>query len=165
MGHIPIPLITLHNRDALYSGKENGTITDSGYSSGIAGLGSGLCIAFVIIISLGLYLSRRRLFSSCTNSRAGSTERQRQETLTEVQLRSLDRKSAPFGISHSKSLPKGGKEAHECRGLSSESKECSICAESYVDGATLRRLPCGHEFHRACVDPWLLKRSGTCPLW
>ncbi len=42
---------------------------------------------------------------------------------------------------------------------------CSICAEDYVDGDELRKLPCGHLFHQACIDPWLRDRARTCPLW
>jgi hypothetical protein len=26
-------------------------------------------------------------------------------------------------------------------------------------------LPCKHQFHPACIDPWLINVSGTCPLW
>ncbi len=42
---------------------------------------------------------------------------------------------------------------------------CSICAEDYSEGEELRKLPCGHVFHKACVDPWLRDRARTCPLW
>ncbi|CDW57229.1 zf-RING 2 domain containing protein [Trichuris trichiura] len=40
---------------------------------------------------------------------------------------------------------------------------CAICLEVYKDGQTLRVISCGHEFHRKCVDPWLLANH-TCPL-
>ena len=42
---------------------------------------------------------------------------------------------------------------------------CSICTEDYSEGDELRKLPCGHVFHKACVDPWLRDRARTCPLW
>ena len=42
---------------------------------------------------------------------------------------------------------------------------CSICAEDYSEGDELRKLPCGHVFHKTCVDPWLRDRARTCPLW
>lgn len=41
---------------------------------------------------------------------------------------------------------------------------CSICTEEFEKGQDIRLLPCGHQFHPACVDPWLLDVSGTCPL-
>ncbi|KAI9652043.1 MAG: hypothetical protein M1831_007235 [Alyxoria varia] len=41
---------------------------------------------------------------------------------------------------------------------------CSICTEDFVKGEDIRVLPCDHKFHPACVDPWLLDVSGTCPL-
>jgi len=40
---------------------------------------------------------------------------------------------------------------------------CSICLCDYNEGALLRRLPCGHDFHRRCVDKWLQKNK-RCPL-
>ncbi|KRY77900.1 Ubiquitin-conjugating enzyme E2 K [Trichinella pseudospiralis] len=40
---------------------------------------------------------------------------------------------------------------------------CAICLESYKDGQILRVIACGHEFHKKCVDPWLLLNR-TCPL-
>lgn len=42
---------------------------------------------------------------------------------------------------------------------------CSICTEDFTVGENVRVLPCNHKFHPACVDPWLVNVSGTCPLW
>jgi len=40
---------------------------------------------------------------------------------------------------------------------------CSICLSGFADGNVMRRLPCGHEFHRHCIDKWL-RRNKRCPL-
>ncbi len=40
---------------------------------------------------------------------------------------------------------------------------CSICTEDFKVGEDVRVLPCDHKFHPACVDPWLMNVSGTCP--
>jgi RING-like zinc finger len=42
---------------------------------------------------------------------------------------------------------------------------CSICTEDFKTGEDVRVLPCNHKYHPACIDPWLLNVSGTCPLW
>jgi hypothetical protein len=47
----------------------------------------------------------------------------------------------------------------------SEHLGCSICTEDFEKGEDVRVLPCNHKFHPACIDPWLLNVSGTCPLW
>ena len=39
---------------------------------------------------------------------------------------------------------------------------CPICIVEYRHGDELRQLPCGHEFHKSCVDSWL-KNSASCP--
>ncbi|QDS75441.1 hypothetical protein FKW77_003943 [Venturia effusa] len=41
---------------------------------------------------------------------------------------------------------------------------CSICTDDFEKGQDVRVLPCKHQFHPACIDPWLLNVSGTCPL-
>ncbi|KAI0907677.1 hypothetical protein F4823DRAFT_626166 [Ustulina deusta] len=41
---------------------------------------------------------------------------------------------------------------------------CSICTDDFTVGEDVRVLPCDHKFHPACVDPWLVNVSGTCPL-
>ncbi|KAM0930870.1 hypothetical protein ACQ4PT_000756 [Festuca glaucescens] len=40
---------------------------------------------------------------------------------------------------------------------------CSICLEEVVVGDLLRSLPCVHQFHVNCIDPWL-RQQGTCPV-
>jgi hypothetical protein len=39
---------------------------------------------------------------------------------------------------------------------------CCICLVEYDVGDSLRVLPCGHDFHEACVDEWL-SRNASCP--
>ncbi|KAL6640972.1 hypothetical protein ACP70R_019153 [Stipagrostis hirtigluma subsp. patula] len=42
---------------------------------------------------------------------------------------------------------------------------CVVCISAFRDGEDIRRLPCGHAFHRDCVDRWLARcRRRTCPL-
>ena len=33
--------------------------------------------------------------------------------------------------------------------------KCLVCQFTYEQGDVLRRLPCGHCFHKDCVDQWL----------
>lgn len=44
-----------------------------------------------------------------------------------------------------------------------EAGPCAVCLEPFHNNQCLRVLPCEHEYHRDCVDPWLLLRP-TCPL-
>ncbi|KAJ9172379.1 hypothetical protein P3X46_015624 [Hevea brasiliensis] len=40
---------------------------------------------------------------------------------------------------------------------------CSICLEQVNRGELVRSLPCLHQFHTNCIDPWL-RQQGTCPV-
>ncbi|KAL5709541.1 RING-type E3 ubiquitin transferase [Ranunculus cassubicifolius] len=40
---------------------------------------------------------------------------------------------------------------------------CSVCLEQVSVGEVLRSLPCLHQFHANCIDPWL-RQQGTCPV-
>lgn len=42
---------------------------------------------------------------------------------------------------------------------------CSICTDIFKELEKIRILPCQHEFHKVCVDEWLVDRSATCPIW
>jgi len=43
---------------------------------------------------------------------------------------------------------------------------CPICIVDFSEGEDVRVLPCEgkHVFHQACVDPWLLELSSSCPI-
>ncbi|ATZ46888.1 hypothetical protein BCIN_02g02330 [Botrytis cinerea B05.10] len=57
----------------------------------------------------------------------------------------------------------GGNEASTAT-KEGELLQCSICTEDFATGEDVRVLPCHHKYHPACIDPWLLNVSGTCPL-
>ncbi|XP_029475512.1 RING finger protein 215 isoform X2 [Rhinatrema bivittatum] len=50
-----------------------------------------------------------------------------------------------------------------CKIQAPEIENCAICLDQFHKNQSLRVLPCLHEFHRDCVDPWLLLQH-TCPL-
>ncbi|CEP13640.1 hypothetical protein [Parasitella parasitica] len=41
---------------------------------------------------------------------------------------------------------------------------CVVCLEAFKIGDQVRELPCHHEYHCGCIDPWLTSKSGECPL-
>ncbi|KAI8644731.1 hypothetical protein BD408DRAFT_412807 [Parasitella parasitica] len=41
---------------------------------------------------------------------------------------------------------------------------CVVCLEAFKIGDQVRELPCHHEYHCSCIDPWLTSKSGECPL-
>uniref|UniRef100_A0A8C3L8Z9 RING finger protein 215 n=1 Tax=Chrysolophus pictus TaxID=9089 RepID=A0A8C3L8Z9_CHRPC len=49
------------------------------------------------------------------------------------------------------------------RSRACEIDSCAVCLDQFSKSQWLRVLPCSHEFHRDCVDPWLLLQH-TCPL-
>lgn len=42
-------------------------------------------------------------------------------------------------------------------------EKCCVCLDAYERGQHLRRLPCGHTFHKKCIDKWL-KMKPRCPI-
>ncbi|CDK26923.1 unnamed protein product [Kuraishia capsulata CBS 1993] len=46
-----------------------------------------------------------------------------------------------------------------------EDERCPICLTDYVENDLGRALPkCKHEFHKACIDEWLLQGDNSCPI-
>jgi len=56
-----------------------------------------------------------------------------------------------------------GGQGHD-HSASSSAGYCCVCISACRDGDDIRRLPCGHAFHRDCVDRWLARCRRTCPL-
>ncbi|KAH7321104.1 hypothetical protein B0I35DRAFT_408100 [Stachybotrys elegans] len=56
-----------------------------------------------------------------------------------------------------------GSPSHDDAG-EAEHLGCTICTEDFKLGEDVRVLPCKHQFHPSCIDPWLVDVSGTCPL-
>lgn len=70
------------------------------------------------------------------------------------------------GLSHQEinRLPLHTVSATEAEGKGKAGKStCSICLENYVAGERVRTLPCLHQFHAQCCDPWL-ERQASCPV-
>ncbi|KAJ3267291.1 hypothetical protein HDU77_000004 [Chytriomyces hyalinus] len=64
---------------------------------------------------------------------------------------SLDSLADPF--TRKKSTAAGG--SRKC---------CAICIDEFEIGAKVRELPCHHQFHSHCIDPWLLRHNRLCPI-
>ena len=45
----------------------------------------------------------------------------------------------------------------------SDSHTCAVCIDSYKPGEVVTVLTCGHFYHKACIEPWLLEKR-TCPM-
>ncbi|KAJ1729425.1 hypothetical protein LPJ61_003526 [Coemansia biformis] len=41
---------------------------------------------------------------------------------------------------------------------------CIVCIDDFAAGSKMRILPCGHNYHIECIDPWLTAKSSLCPL-
>jgi len=42
--------------------------------------------------------------------------------------------------------------------------ECVICSDCYKKDEGVRELPCGHVFHKKCIDRWFKEGSVYCPI-
>eukprot|EP00730_Choanoeca_flexa_P008785 TRINITY_DN12535_c1_g2_i11.p3 TRINITY_DN12535_c1_g2~~TRINITY_DN12535_c1_g2_i11.p3 ORF type:complete len:104 (+),score=24.95 TRINITY_DN12535_c1_g2_i11:963-1274(+) len=47
--------------------------------------------------------------------------------------------------------------------LDDETPICIICLGQFEVDEEIRTLPCKHEYHKDCIDPWI-HTNGTCPL-
>lgn len=47
--------------------------------------------------------------------------------------------------------------------LATHDEVCSVCLQGWENGQEAKILPCGHYFHPACADQWLLTNR-FCPL-
>lgn len=39
---------------------------------------------------------------------------------------------------------------------------CIVCQDDYQEGELAKKMPCGHLYHRQCLDMWL-EKDNSCP--
>ncbi|XP_078681554.1 E3 ubiquitin-protein ligase ZNRF3-like [Branchiostoma floridae x Branchiostoma belcheri] len=130
----------------------------------------GIFMAFFILISL-ICLVLLLKIKWRQRQKQSSLERQATHAISKMETRkfkSLVGKGSAGDVgsgSCRRWSPPAGRCGWELDGLSSSSGGClcAICLEEFQDGQELRIVPCLHEFHKDCVDPWLLSNR-TCPL-
>ncbi|OXU24842.1 hypothetical protein TSAR_015111 [Trichomalopsis sarcophagae] len=42
-------------------------------------------------------------------------------------------------------------------------EQCPVCIRDFETGNTAKALPCEHNFHKECIEPWL-EKTNSCPL-
>eukprot|EP00794_Sanderia_malayensis_P013787 gene13787-15230_t len=99
-------------------------------------------------------------------------QKRKQTSLTRMALQAISRmetrKFSSSGLRSSNSACSGSRQSintvYSCnRWPYYDIRSCAICLEEFVEGQDIRIVPCRHEFHKSCVDPWLLSNC-TCPL-
>lgn len=76
---------------------------------------------------------------------------------------SEDSLSPKASSSTSAETKQDSKKADASMKTSEDELTCSICLEQVNSGEIVRSLPCLHQFHATCIDPWL-RQQGTCPV-
>lgn len=98
-------------------------------------------------------------------------QKQKESSLTRMALHALSRmetRKYHSGSSDSPSTKEDNGNLSDAESTLSAQTEatnskCVICLEKFKDGQDVRIVPCRHEFHKDCIDPWLLSNY-TCPL-
>jgi len=69
-------------------------------------------------------------------------------------------------VRQSASFPVNSETQIEMRdlGMSAFEENCVVCISDFEDGELITILPCGHCFHQACIEPWLINKSALCPI-
>ncbi|XP_035383170.1 E3 ubiquitin-protein ligase RNF43 isoform X1 [Electrophorus electricus] len=112
-----------------------------------------LTVVMVMLAIITIFTFRSR----CRSNRTwDSVHQQTMRAISRLETRTYSSQGCPGGTQRTR----GGR-ASACS--SNSSPVCAICLEEFLDGQDLRIISCMHEFHRECVDPWLLQHR-TCPL-
>ncbi|KAM4602698.1 E3 ubiquitin-protein ligase RNF128-like [Polymixia lowei] len=106
-----------------------------------------LSIAFFIVTAASI-----AYFVFISAHRIHNLRRQRS---AERRLKSAAKKA--IGQLQVRTLKRGDEET------GSDAETCAVCIDAYKAGDVVTVLTCGHIFHKACIEPWLLDKR-TCPM-
>ena len=103
---------------------------------------------------------RRRNFERVQRQERLARQELIESILRQLQEMQIDlRSQVPLGEDNTRKLP-----TRKYRSGEEKIERCAICVEDFVDGDILRVVPCGHSFHKECIDEWLINHSNVCPL-
>lgn len=88
----------------------------------------------------------------------GSDNRSFQDILDHLFQQSEHKGPPPTDKDVIASLPRRVIKAEEVQ----EDFECAVCQEGFEAGSQVIQLPCSHDYHDACILPWIENRN-TCP--
>ncbi|CAI9106824.1 OLC1v1006053C1 [Oldenlandia corymbosa var. corymbosa] len=71
--------------------------------------------------------------------------------------------ASKYRLQNESTSEQGSSSSASAKGAMVVWEKCMICMDFLNDDDLVRCLPCDHQFHANCVDPWL-KRRETCPV-
>ena len=112
-------------------------------------------LTFAAIAIGWVLVSRRR-------ARTAALEAQRQRQTQIIAAASEFNASVRFAVKSLPTRPHSNEQA-AVEMTKMDRSECAVCMEKYKEGDTVKDLPCGHSFHEACIDAWLLGKGRPAP--
>ncbi|XP_051891777.1 E3 ubiquitin-protein ligase RNF43 isoform X2 [Pristis pectinata] len=114
----------------------------------------GILMTLIVAFSVVVMILAVRI--KCKQNRTrNSLQQQTINAISRLATRRYRSRCRPLGHERQSSL--------DSQASSMSEPVCAICLEEFAEGQDLRIISCFHEFHKECVDPWLLQHR-TCPL-
>ena len=79
--------------------------------------------------------------------------------IRQLQAEDPNQSQVPLGPAHTKLLP-----TSRYKRDGDTYTRCPVCMCDYRNWEKVRTMTCGHFFHVACIDEWLINYSSVCPL-
>ncbi|KAI9008832.1 hypothetical protein CLU79DRAFT_776500 [Phycomyces nitens] len=123
----------------------------------------------VAAVALGIFFIRFFILNHVRRRRSGSVTRGLEEgpqiPLDIVPIGSERERQSGTIISEKKLEKMSPIQVYSNDKLSNpENTLCIICLDDFTDLSSVRILPCGHIFCVSCIDRWLTRKSGVCPV-
>ncbi|KAF9920115.1 hypothetical protein FBU30_010104 [Linnemannia zychae] len=152
-GHLNDPTMSLSSPYSLSSSSSSSSSSSgSGSMSGSSSVERGLTSSF------SLSHTRTENPRGCTHSHSHSHSHADEHSKERRRRRRKNKKRR-----EDKELGTKAKEKLPFANANTQTM-CAICLAEYFVGEQVRTLPCYHQYHQACIDPWLLNIAALCPI-